>query len=100
VIAKAGILCSMYRAVTEDTDPEYGAANALRDLELCVAVHESGLCDSKWIDLPIQGITDVESRIHEEYKRRYGHDPITDTGSLKDTVFTRASVIWTIAGWL
>jgi len=42
-VAKASLLCGMYRAVTEDTDPEYGAANALRDFELCVAIHESGL---------------------------------------------------------
>ncbi len=99
-VAKAGILRSMYRAVTENTGPEYGAANALRDLELCVAVYESGLNDGRWINLPIQGVTEVESKIHEEYERKYGHDPVRDVGSLKDTVFTRASVIWTIAGWL
>ena len=90
----------MYRAVTENTGPEYGAANALRDLELCVAVYESGLNDGRWINLPIQGVTEVESKIHEEYERKYGHDPVRDVGSLKDTVFTRASVIWTVAGWL
>jgi len=99
-IAKASILRSMYRAVTEDVVPEYGAMNALLDLELCVAVHESGLHDSKWIGLPIKGITEVESRIHEEYRSRYGHDPVKDIDSLRDTVFTRASAMWTIAGWL
>ena len=99
-VAKAGILRSMHRAVTEDADPEYGAANALRDLELCVAVHESGLNGGKWIDLPIQGSTEVESEIHKEYKRKYGHDPVKDVDVLRDTVFTRASVIWTVAGWL
>ena len=99
-VAKAGILRSMHRAVIEDAVPEYGAANALRDLELCVAVHESGLNGSEWIDLPIQGSTEVESKIHEEYKRKYGHDPVKDVDALRDTVFTRASVIWTVAGWL
>ncbi len=99
-IAKASILRSIHRAVTEDTDPEYGAMNALLDLELCVAVYESGLHDGKWVNLPIQGITEVESRIHEEYRSRYGHDPVKDVDSLRDTVFTRASVMWTIAGWL
>ena len=99
-IAKASILRSMYRAVTEDNDPEYGATNALLDQELCVAVHESGLHGGKWIELPIQGITEVESRIHEEYRNRYGHDPVKDVDSLKDTVFTRASAMWTAAGWL
>lgn len=99
-IAKASILRSMHRAVTEDMEPEYGARNALLDMELCVAVHESGLHDGKWIELPIQGITEVESSIYEEYKSRYGHDPVKDIDSLRETVFTRASAIWTIAGWL
>ena len=99
-VAKASILRSMYRAVTEDKEPEYGAANALLDMELCVAVHESGLHDGRWMELPIQGITEVESRIYEEYKDRYGHDPVKDVYSLRDTVFTRASAMWTIAGWL
>ncbi|MGQ9610338.1 MAG: Gfo/Idh/MocA family protein [bacterium] len=99
-VAKASILCSMHKALTENTDLEYGAMNALRDLELCVAVHESGLRDGEWINLPLSGITEVESRIYEEYKCKYGHDPIKDIDALKNTVFTRASVIWTVAGWL
>jgi len=99
-IAKASILRSMHRAITEDVEPEYGATNALRDLELCVAVYESGLRGSAWMELPIQGITEVERRIHEEYRRKYGHDPIKDVEMLKNAIFTRASVIWTIAGWL
>jgi predicted dehydrogenase len=99
-IAKASVLRSMHQAVTEDTDTEYGAMSALLDFELCVAVHESGLHDGKWIDLPIQRVTEVESRIHAEYKSRYGHDPVKDVDSLRDTVFTRASAMWTIAGWL
>lgn len=99
-VAKADILRSMHRAVTEDAEPEYGAANALRDLELCVAVYESGLNGGEWMDLPLQGSTEVESKIQEEYKRRYEHDPVKDVDALRDTVFTRASVIWTVAGWL
>lgn len=99
-VAKASILCSMHKALTENTDLEYGAINALRDLELCVAVHESGLRNGEWINLPLSGITEVESRIYEEYKCKYGHDPIKDIDALKNTVFTRASVIWTVAGWL
>lgn len=99
-VAKANILCSMHKALTENAELEYGAVNALRDLELCIAVHESGLRGGEWINLPLDGITEVESKIYEEYKRRYGHDPIKDIDALKNTVFTRASVIWTIAGWL
>jgi len=99
-IAKASILFSMHDALTENTPLIYGAENALRDLELCVAVFESGLSGNKWIDLPIRGETEVERRIHQEFKHKYGHDPVTEVDALKDTVFNRASVIWTVAGWL
>jgi predicted dehydrogenase len=99
-IAKASILYSMYRAVTEDIEPEYGAQNALNDLELWIAIRESALHGSVWIDLPIQEVTELERRIHEEYKRRYGHDPIEGVESLLDVPFNRLSVIWTVAGWL
>ncbi|MEK7399397.1 MAG: Gfo/Idh/MocA family oxidoreductase [Candidatus Poribacteria bacterium] len=99
-IAKASILCSMHSALTENTDLIYGAENAIKDLELCVAVFESGISGNRWIELPIQYETEVERRIHEEFKRKYGHDPVKDIEKLKNTVFTRASVIWTVAGWL
>lgn len=99
-VAKASILHSMYRAVTEDIEPEYGAANALRDLELCIAVQESALRGNAWIDLPIQELTELERRIIAEYERRYGQHPIEGVPELLDTTFGRLSVIWTIAGWL
>ena len=99
-IAKASILCSMHSALTENVKLIYGAENALRDLELCVAIQESGIIGNKWIDLPIKCETEIERRIHEEFKRKYGHHPVTEVEALKDIVFTRASVIWTVAGWL
>lgn len=99
-VAKASILCSMHSALTENAELIYGAENALRDLELCVAVQESGITGNKWIDLPIQCETEIERQIHEEFRRKYGHNPVTEIAALKDTVFTRASVIWTVAGWL
>jgi predicted dehydrogenase len=99
-IAKASILCSMHEALTKNVPLIYGAENAMRDLELCVAVFESGISGNKWIDLPIEHETEVERQIHEEFKRRYGHDPVTESNTMKDTVFTRASAIWTVAGWL
>ena len=40
-VAKASILHSMYRAVTEDIEPAYGPVNARRDLELWIAIRES-----------------------------------------------------------
>ena len=99
-VAKASILYSMYRAVTENIEPEYGADNARRDLELWIAVRESALRGSVWMDLPIQEPTELERRIHEEYTRRYGHDPIEGIDALLDATFDRLSVIWTVAGWL
>ncbi len=99
-IAKASILHSMYRSVTEDIEPEYGAANALRDLELCIAVQESALRGNVWIDLPIQGVTELERRIMAEYERRYGQHPVEGVSKLLETTFDRLSVIWSIAGWL
>ncbi|HGE69200.1 TPA: Gfo/Idh/MocA family oxidoreductase [Candidatus Poribacteria bacterium] len=99
-VAKATILCSMHSAITENKDLIYGAKNALKDLELCVAVFESGINGNKWIELPIQYETEVEKRIHKEFIRKYGYDPIKDADKLKNTIFTRASVIWKVAGWL
>jgi len=99
-VAKASILCSMHSALTENTEPVYGAENALRDFEICVAVQESGITGNRWIEMPIKGDTEIERRIHEEFKRMYGHDPVTEVDLLKDTVFTRASAIWAVAGWL
>lgn len=99
-IAKASILCSMHDALTKNVPLIYGAENAMRDIELCVAIFESGISGNKWIDLPIEHETEVERQIHEEFKRRYGHDPVTESNAMKDTVFTRASAIWTVAGWL
>ncbi|HIE28959.1 TPA: Gfo/Idh/MocA family oxidoreductase [Candidatus Poribacteria bacterium] len=99
-IAKASILYSMYRAVTEDIEPEYGATNARADLELWIALRESALRGSVWMDLPIQDLTELESRIMTEYRRRYGHDPIEGICELLNATFGRLSVIWTVAGWL
>lgn len=99
-IAKASILYSMYRAVTGDIEPEYGAANARADLELWIALRESARLGNVWVDLPIQKLTELESRIMTEYKRRYGHDPIEGVSALLNATFDRLSVIWTVAGWL
>jgi predicted dehydrogenase len=99
-IAKASILYSMYRAVTEDIEPEYGSANARADLEIWLALHESARLGNVWVDLPLQELTELESRIMTEYQRRYGHDPIEGVSALLDAAFNRLSVIWTVAGWL
>ncbi len=99
-VAKAAILNSLHRAVTEGVEPEYGAANARRDMDLWIAMRESGERDSVWLDLPLRETTELEHRIHAEYVKRYGGDPVTDSAALLDAPFNRLSVMWTIAGWL
>jgi len=99
-IAKASILHSMYRAVTEGIDPAYGPPNARRDMELWIALRESAHCGNIWMDLPLQKPTGLEQRIHAEYIRRYGADPLTDAEALLKAPFNRLSVMWTVAGWL
>jgi hypothetical protein len=99
-IAKAEILTSLHRAVTENIDPVYGPANGRRDMELWIAIHASHERGNQWLDLPLTEETDVERRVREEYIRRYGADPVTDYADLLDATFGRLSVMWTIAGWL
>ena len=99
-VAKAAILDSMYRAVTEDTEPAYGGENARRDLEIWIAVRESALQGNKWIELPLTEFTEIERRLTEAFRERYGCDPVADIDKLTNTSFNRLSVMWTIAGWL
>lgn len=99
-IAKASILRSLHRAVTENVEPAYGAANARRDMELWIALRESALRGSVWLDLPLTEQTAIEHRIHDAYLRRYGADPVKETERLLRAPFNRLSVMWTVAGWL
>jgi predicted dehydrogenase len=99
-VAKASILRSLHRAVTENTEPAYGAANARRDMELWFAVRESARRENVWIDLPLAGPTELEERLTAAYIQRYGHDPLAETNELLDASFNRLSVMWTAAGWL
>ncbi|MFQ6098389.1 MAG: hypothetical protein ACE5O2_11750, partial [Armatimonadota bacterium] len=99
-IAKAAILESMYRSVTEDRPPAYGADNARRDQELCIAVRESALRGNAWVRLPILEPTQIEEDIHAEFERRYGHHPLEDLEAQLDLHYDRTSVMWTVAGWL
>ncbi len=99
-VAKAAILNSLHRAVTAGVEPEYGAANARRDMELWIAMRESGERGSVWLDLPLGETTALERRIRAEYVHRYGGDPVADRAALLDAPFNRLSVMWTVAGWL
>jgi predicted dehydrogenase len=99
-VAKASILQSLHRAVTENVAPAYGAANARRDMELWIALRESAARGNRWIDLPLVKATELEDRLRAEYVRRYGADPMTDAKVLLNAAFNRLSVMWSVAGWL
>ena len=99
-IARACILDSLYRAVVDDAEPDYGHANARKDLEAWIAVRESAWRGNQWVDLPITELTSVEKAIHKELICRYGHDPIADREKLLETTYVRGGVLWDLLGWL
>ena len=99
-VAKASILTSLHRAVTEGRALEYGAAEARKDLEVWIAARESALQGSRWLELPLVEQTELERRLHEQYVATYGGDPTTDAARLLDRSFGREGVFWTVAGWL
>jgi len=99
-VAKATYLDSIYRAVVEDRPLIYGADNARRDEELWIALRESAWQGNKWLDLPLRKITSVEEAMHEEFRRRYGCDSITDVDAMLAARYDRTPVMWTVAGWL
>ncbi|MBC8230284.1 Gfo/Idh/MocA family oxidoreductase [bacterium] len=75
-VARAAAHYSIYKAVVEDTEPEYGAENARKDQEILIAIRESALKGSIPIQLPLTEITEHERQLHEQYKIQYGHDPL------------------------
>ena len=77
-IGRADILAGMCRAILDDTAPPYGATNARLDQEVLIALRESARRDGAPVDLPLGGLTAGERELHDEYARRYGHDPLGD----------------------
>jgi len=98
-VARAQIMLRFHQAVTEDSAPEYGAENAWRDQELCIAVRESALRGNVWLELPLTELTEIERRLQEAYRELYGHD-YRDVRALAQTAFPRGGVRWTVARWL
>ena len=99
-VAKASILVSFHRAITQGGTPQYGAENALHDWEICLAVRESARLGNTWVTLPLDSPTELEGQIETEFVRRYGHDPIEETEALLDTSFGRSATLWPFAHWL
>ena len=75
-VARAAAHYSIYKAVVEDAEPEYGAENARKDQEILIAIRESALKGSVPIQLPLTEVTEHERQLHERYKTQYGHDPL------------------------
>ena len=99
-VAKASILVSFHRAITQGEKPQYGAENALHDWEICLAIRESARLGNRWVTLPLGDPTELEGQIETEFVRRYGHDPIEETDALLDTEFSRSATLWPFAHWL
>ncbi|MAT74360.1 hypothetical protein CMK14_04295 [Candidatus Poribacteria bacterium] len=99
-IAKASILSSSHRAVTTGVGPEYGSAQARRDIELWFVLRESANLDNTWVDLPLMETTNLEKRFQSAYIEAYGGDPVKNTAALLQTPFNRLSIMWSAAGWL
>ncbi len=69
-------LMSIANAVVNDTEPEYGALQARKDVELQLAAKESASKGSIPISLPLTTETEEEKKIHENYLAQYGHGPL------------------------
>lgn len=85
-IGRTDILADTRRAILEDGTPGYGAANARNDQEVLIALRESARLGGAWVDLPLTDLTELERQLHEDYARRYGHDPVGDIDRVLDTL--------------
>lgn len=99
-VSKATYLESLYWAVVEDRPPVYGAELAKKDEELWIGIRESAWRGNQWVELPLAGVTSIEEALHEEFRRRYGCDPLEDIDKQLGVVYDRTPVMWTVAGWL
>ena len=93
-VARGAELHSIYRAIIEDVEPEYGAVNGRTDQEILIAIRESARTGGQPIDLPLTEITGYEENLHQEYRERYGVDPFDPIEKLKDILFPQRGVVW------
>ena len=91
-VARADILVTTRRAIQEGGDVAYGATNARTDQEILIAIRESALHDGSWVDLPLSGITEAERHLHDEYRRRYGHDPLTPAAEALSVLYPQVGL--------
>jgi len=97
-LARMQLLLGMHRAITEGGEPEYGAENACRDLEILLAMRESARRGNTWVNLPLTEETELEQRIEAEFRRLYGHDPRASE-ALAGVNFPAGGARYTVANW-
>ena len=93
-VARGAELHSIYRAIVEGVEPEYGAVNGRTDQEILIAIRESARSGGKPIDLPLTNITGHEEDLHQEYRERYGVDPSDAIEKQKSILFPQRGVVW------
>ena len=93
-VARGAELHSIYRAIVEGVEPEYGAVNGRTDQEILIAIRESARNDGKPMDLPLTEITGHEEDLHREYRARYGVHPFDPIEKQKSVLFPQRGVVW------
>jgi predicted dehydrogenase len=81
-IGRTDIFAVTRQAILDGAEPAYGAALARNDQEVLIALRESARRDGAWVTLPLTELTAGERALHEEYARRYGHDPLGDVDAV------------------
>ena len=94
-VARGAELHSIYRAIVDRVEPEYGAVNGRTDQEILIAIRESARNGGKPIDLPLTKITGHEENLHREYRERYGVHPFDPIEKQKSILFPQRGVVWT-----
>ncbi|MBI1929071.1 Gfo/Idh/MocA family oxidoreductase [Candidatus Poribacteria bacterium] len=79
---------SIAQAIRTDQPTRYDARTGRKDMELQIAVGESGRLGRKPLDLPLTEITPHEEGIHAHFKEKYGADPY-DVEKLVDFFFPK-----------
>ncbi len=93
-VARGAELHSIYRAIVEDVEPEYGAVNGRTDQEILIAIRESARNGGRPIDLPLTEITGHEENLHREYHEKYGIHPFDTIDKQKSILFPQRGVVW------
>ena len=76
-VGHASEIMSIANAALNDEPPDYGLEGR-KDVEMAMAIYESALQDSKPVKLPLTGMTNYESMVHEDYESKFGRSILKD----------------------